>query len=103
MTDTRAPQLDPTEFGPNMWLIDEMYRQFLDDPESVSEAWQEFFEDYQAPFGGIEEDRAVEASPNPTAVTAKTPAASRESPNEKTSEKAMRRPATRPHLPKSRL
>ena len=47
VTDTRAPQLDPTEFGPNMWLIDEMYRQFLDDPESVSEAWQEFFEDYQ--------------------------------------------------------
>ncbi len=30
-----------------MWLIDEMYRQFLDDPDSVSEAWQEFFEDYE--------------------------------------------------------
>ena len=46
VTDTRVP-LDPTEFGPNMWLIDEMYRQFLDDPDSVSEAWREFFEDYK--------------------------------------------------------
>ena len=39
--------IDPTDFGPNMWLVDEMYRQYLESPESVSEAWQEFFEDYQ--------------------------------------------------------
>jgi 2-oxoglutarate dehydrogenase E1 component len=30
-----------------MWLVDEMYRQYLEDPDSVSEAWKEFFEDYQ--------------------------------------------------------
>jgi 2-oxoglutarate decarboxylase len=47
VTDTRSPQLDPSEFGPNMWLIDEMYRQFLEEPNSVSAAWQEFFEDYR--------------------------------------------------------
>ena len=75
MTDTRAPQLDPTEFGPNMWLIDEMYRQFLDDPESVSEAWQEFFEDYKPHSAELKRTSAVEASPNPAGVTAKTPAA----------------------------
>ncbi|MEX0873635.1 MAG: multifunctional oxoglutarate decarboxylase/oxoglutarate dehydrogenase thiamine pyrophosphate-binding subunit/dihydrolipoyllysine-residue succinyltransferase subunit [Actinomycetota bacterium] len=33
--------------NPNDWLVDEMYRQFLEDPSSVSEAWQEFFEDYK--------------------------------------------------------
>ncbi len=33
-------------FGPNIWLVDEMYRKFLDAPASVSEAWQEFFSDY---------------------------------------------------------
>ncbi|MEX0698634.1 MAG: multifunctional oxoglutarate decarboxylase/oxoglutarate dehydrogenase thiamine pyrophosphate-binding subunit/dihydrolipoyllysine-residue succinyltransferase subunit, partial [Acidimicrobiia bacterium] len=47
MTDTKSEPIDPTSFGPNMWLVDEMFRQFVDDPESVSEAWQEFFEDYQ--------------------------------------------------------
>jgi multifunctional 2-oxoglutarate metabolism enzyme len=35
------------QFGPNVWLIDEMYRRYLDAPESVGEAWQDFFEDYQ--------------------------------------------------------
>ncbi len=33
--------------GPNDWLVDEMYRQFLQDPSSVSASWREFFEDYR--------------------------------------------------------
>ncbi|NLD76558.1 MAG: multifunctional oxoglutarate decarboxylase/oxoglutarate dehydrogenase thiamine pyrophosphate-binding subunit/dihydrolipoyllysine-residue succinyltransferase subunit [Acidimicrobiales bacterium] len=33
--------------GPNAWLVDEMYEQFLTDPGSVSESWQDFFADYQ--------------------------------------------------------
>ena len=35
-------------FGPNAWLVDEMYDQFVEDPSSVSESWQEFFEDYRS-------------------------------------------------------
>ena len=34
-------------FGPNAWLIDDLYEQFLSDPSSVSPTWQEFFADYQ--------------------------------------------------------
>jgi 2-oxoglutarate decarboxylase len=34
-------------FGPNIWLVDEMYRQYLENPKSVGESWQEFFEDYE--------------------------------------------------------
>ncbi|MGZ4209264.1 MAG: multifunctional oxoglutarate decarboxylase/oxoglutarate dehydrogenase thiamine pyrophosphate-binding subunit/dihydrolipoyllysine-residue succinyltransferase subunit [Actinomycetota bacterium] len=34
------------QFGPNSWLIEETYRQYLEDPASVGEAWREFFEDY---------------------------------------------------------
>jgi len=34
-------------FGPNVWLIDEMYRQFLESPESVADSWRDFFKDYQ--------------------------------------------------------
>src|SRR5438105_15572620 len=35
------------DFGPNEWLIEEMYRRYAEDPSSVGEAWQEFFEDYR--------------------------------------------------------
>src|SRR6478672_1996303 len=34
-------------FGPNEWLVDELYQQYLQDKESVDRAWWEFFEDYQ--------------------------------------------------------
>ncbi len=34
-------------FGPNVWLIDEMYRQYLDTPDSVAESWRDFFADYK--------------------------------------------------------
>jgi len=34
-------------FGPNIWLVDEMYRKYEESPQSVSESWREFFEDYQ--------------------------------------------------------
>ena len=34
-------------FGPNAWLVDDMYDRFLVDPGSVSESWQEFFAGYQ--------------------------------------------------------
>ncbi|MGH2749795.1 MAG: multifunctional oxoglutarate decarboxylase/oxoglutarate dehydrogenase thiamine pyrophosphate-binding subunit/dihydrolipoyllysine-residue succinyltransferase subunit [Actinomycetota bacterium] len=34
-------------FGPNIWLVDEMYRQYQESPQSVGESWREFFEDYQ--------------------------------------------------------
>jgi multifunctional 2-oxoglutarate metabolism enzyme len=33
--------------GPNAWLVDEMYEQYLDDPASVSESWRDFFADYR--------------------------------------------------------
>ena len=34
-------------FGPNAWLVDDMYDRFLADPGSVSESWREFFADYR--------------------------------------------------------
>ncbi|MGC8917347.1 MAG: multifunctional oxoglutarate decarboxylase/oxoglutarate dehydrogenase thiamine pyrophosphate-binding subunit/dihydrolipoyllysine-residue succinyltransferase subunit [Thermoanaerobaculum sp.] len=34
-------------FGPNVWLLDEMYREYLAHPESVSDSWREFFSDYR--------------------------------------------------------
>src|SRR5580704_7489735 len=34
-------------FGPNAWLVDDMYDRFLADPDSVSDSWREFFADYR--------------------------------------------------------
>ena len=39
--------MERDDFGPNEWLIEEMYRRYAEDPSSVGEAWQEFFEDYR--------------------------------------------------------
>src|SRR3954447_17508536 len=33
--------------GPNAWLVDEMYEQYLNNPSSVSDSWREFFADYR--------------------------------------------------------
>jgi 2-oxoglutarate decarboxylase len=38
--------IDPSALGPNMWLIDEIYRRYREDPEAVGPAWREFFEDF---------------------------------------------------------
>ena len=40
-------EFDRAQFGPNVWLLDEVYGDYLADPESVSEPWREFFEDYR--------------------------------------------------------
>ncbi|MCI0688490.1 MAG: multifunctional oxoglutarate decarboxylase/oxoglutarate dehydrogenase thiamine pyrophosphate-binding subunit/dihydrolipoyllysine-residue succinyltransferase subunit [Sporichthyaceae bacterium] len=34
-------------FGPNEWLVDEIYQQYLKDKNSVDPAWWDFFADYQ--------------------------------------------------------
>src|ERR1700691_2712222 len=35
------------DFGPNEWLVDELYQRYLADPGSVDRAWWSFFADYQ--------------------------------------------------------
>ena len=34
------------DFGPNVGLVEEIYRQWLEDPSSVAESWRDFFADY---------------------------------------------------------
>ncbi|PSQ89206.1 MAG: hypothetical protein BRD45_04040, partial [Bacteroidetes bacterium QS_8_64_10] len=35
-----------SSLGFNTGYIDEIYKQYREDPESVSESWRDFFEDY---------------------------------------------------------
>ena len=36
----------PSPFGQNEWLVEEMYRNFREDPSSVDPSWHEFLADY---------------------------------------------------------
>jgi multifunctional 2-oxoglutarate metabolism enzyme len=63
-------------FGPNEWLVDEIYQQFLNDKGSVDPAWWEFFEDYtpaeHSPVAA--HARSVMEDSQPTPVPAPVPA-----------------------------
>ena len=45
---TDQPELSSrlAAFGPNEWLVDEIYQQYLTDKSSVDPAWWDFFADY---------------------------------------------------------
>ncbi|MFF7209930.1 multifunctional oxoglutarate decarboxylase/oxoglutarate dehydrogenase thiamine pyrophosphate-binding subunit/dihydrolipoyllysine-residue succinyltransferase subunit [Streptomyces sp. NPDC008238] len=58
-------------FGPNEWLVDEIYQQYLQDPNSVDRAWWDFFADYKP---GADTGSAV-ASGQPQAAPPAPPAA----------------------------
>jgi 2-oxoglutarate decarboxylase len=45
--DSSSSRSNKGSFGPNAWLVDDMYDRFLADPNSVAESWREFFADYQ--------------------------------------------------------
>src|SRR5438132_10433384 len=58
--------IDPAALGPNMWLIDEMYRRYREDPDGVGEGWKEFFEDLTPRLGDAQgADGGMPAPPAP--------------------------------------
>lgn len=81
-TDTDQAGKNPAAaFGANEWLVDEIYQQYLQDPNSVDRAWWDFFADYKpgapatsAPAG----DAAAGAAVTPT--TPSRPAAPAQAP-----------------------
>lgn len=76
-TDTDQGGKNPTAaFGANEWLVDEIYQQYLQDPNSVDRAWWDFFADYKK--GGAAAPATADATDAGTAGTTtaqQTPAA----------------------------
>ncbi|POX62506.1 multifunctional oxoglutarate decarboxylase/oxoglutarate dehydrogenase thiamine pyrophosphate-binding subunit/dihydrolipoyllysine-residue succinyltransferase subunit [Streptomyces sp. Ru62] len=77
-TDDQAGKNPAAAFGPNEWLVDEIYQQYLQDPNSVDRAWWDFFADYKpgapatpAPAGTA----ATGAAETPTTAPQARPAA----------------------------
>ncbi|MYU54077.1 MULTISPECIES: multifunctional oxoglutarate decarboxylase/oxoglutarate dehydrogenase thiamine pyrophosphate-binding subunit/dihydrolipoyllysine-residue succinyltransferase subunit [Streptomyces] len=76
-TDQEGQGKNPAAaFGPNEWLVDEIYQQYLQDPNSVDRAWWDFFADYK-PGGAAAPSQPTEAiAPAPAApATPAVPAA----------------------------
>ena len=46
MPDPQDGSVSLNDFGPNEWLVDELYEQYKKDRNSVDKAWWEFFENY---------------------------------------------------------
>ncbi|MEU4568089.1 multifunctional oxoglutarate decarboxylase/oxoglutarate dehydrogenase thiamine pyrophosphate-binding subunit/dihydrolipoyllysine-residue succinyltransferase subunit [Micromonospora sp. NPDC023956] len=48
MSTQQTSQENPLAgFGPNEWIVEEMYQRYLADPNSVDSAWHDFFADYR--------------------------------------------------------
>jgi 2-oxoglutarate decarboxylase len=61
-------------FGPNAWLVEDMYDRYRADPASVSDSWREFFADYR-PAGGPLAPASTSALTAPLVSTSTAPAA----------------------------
>jgi 2-oxoglutarate decarboxylase len=66
----------PGGFGPNEWLVDELYQQYLADKNSVDQAWWDFFKDYRPADTGL----AGSAATNGSSTTAPAPVSPPSSP-----------------------
>ncbi|MBQ0983943.1 multifunctional oxoglutarate decarboxylase/oxoglutarate dehydrogenase thiamine pyrophosphate-binding subunit/dihydrolipoyllysine-residue succinyltransferase subunit [Streptomyces sp. F63] len=87
-------------FGPNEWLVDEIYQQYLQDPNSVDRAWWDFFADYKP---GADTGSAAaapdQAAPAPNGKAA-TPSPSAPAPAQAAAPAARPEPAAKPAEPK---
>ncbi|BCJ42724.1 alpha-ketoglutarate decarboxylase [Actinoplanes ianthinogenes] len=65
------------DFGPNEWIVDEMYQRYLADPTSVDPAWHDFFADYKPAMASgsiVTPDEATAANATKSAAAAGTDA-----------------------------
>ncbi|GAA4071196.1 multifunctional oxoglutarate decarboxylase/oxoglutarate dehydrogenase thiamine pyrophosphate-binding subunit/dihydrolipoyllysine-residue succinyltransferase subunit [Streptomyces shaanxiensis] len=75
-TDTDQAGKNPAAaFGPNEWLVDEIYQQYLQDPNSVDRAWWDFFADYKPGVGAAAPAGTAAAGAAATTTAPAAPAA----------------------------
>ncbi|MEU3250887.1 multifunctional oxoglutarate decarboxylase/oxoglutarate dehydrogenase thiamine pyrophosphate-binding subunit/dihydrolipoyllysine-residue succinyltransferase subunit [Streptomyces sp. NPDC006997] len=98
-------------FGPNEWLVDEIYQQYLQDPNSVDRAWWDFFADYKpgapaapapagpATTGGPDTTRPAPAAPAAAPAQAPTQAQAQARPQAQAQPAVQAQPAPAPAAP----
>jgi 2-oxoglutarate decarboxylase len=60
-------------FGPNEWIVEDMYQRYLADPSSVDPAWHDFFADYRPSHDGVTAEAAATAEVTPAQPEAAQP------------------------------
>ncbi len=63
MTTPDDVQIDADDFGPNQWMVEQMFRRYQEAPASVSEAWREFFSGHRPDDSGANGQTTIEARP----------------------------------------
>ena len=96
----QSPSSDPlTSFGPNEWLVDELYEQYTKDRNSVDRAWWDFFKDYTPGEGALGREAAVAHRPTRSAPSRPTNGAGTPAPAKAPARAAAPAPAIRPKAP----
>ncbi|MER5839508.1 multifunctional oxoglutarate decarboxylase/oxoglutarate dehydrogenase thiamine pyrophosphate-binding subunit/dihydrolipoyllysine-residue succinyltransferase subunit [Streptomyces prasinus] len=98
-TDTDQAGKNPAAaFGANEWLVDEIYQQYLQDPNSVDRAWWDFFADYKpgAPQASAPVNNAVTGTAGTTTAAPATPARPAATPAPAAPQPAAAPPAAQP-------
>src|SRR6476661_5351508 len=91
-TNSTSSQDNPLMgFGPNEWIVEDMYQRYLSDPASVDPAWHDFFADYRPPGG--------DATPVETAAPAGSTAARTEQAKPAAKTEAPAKPAPKAEPP----
>jgi len=109
---SQSNPVEPSAFGANEWLVDEMFERYQQDPTSVDKAWWEFFKNYSP--GEHVTDKPTRSNGSPKATTRRRdeksatqkgegPAAEKapEEAPEKAAEKTPEKPADKPEQKKA--
>ena len=63
-----------SDFGQNTWLVEEMYQQYQEDPNSVDPSWHELLKNYEPGDNGGSAPAAAPPSNSAKPTAAKTSA-----------------------------
>ena len=77
MSDKPSTTDPMAAFGPNQWLVDELYEQYLEDKHSVDEAWWDFFAGYTPSRARAGQPASTSTSTPKAAPASSTPSGAR--------------------------
>ncbi|HEY0697095.1 MAG TPA: hypothetical protein VGD43_04725, partial [Micromonospora sp.] len=74
MSTQQTSQENPLAgFGPNEWIVEEMYQRYLADPKRVDSAWHDFFADYRPVADSTTDGARGSAAPGGAATKPQPP------------------------------
>ncbi len=95
MADSQTPANPMEAFGPNEWLVDELYESYQKDRDSVDPAWWDFFSTY-TPGSGQTPASATNGGPKPAAAAGSNGGAAAPAPQAATQSTPKKSEATEP-------